>query len=225
MELTDIKIGTKFEIETVDNRQVFISQYEWLEEENKAVIAAPIYEGYIVPLETGTLIDVYFLDRQKKLIDLYKFRAMIIGRSVVDNLHVLLAEKLGEIVRIQRRNFFRLNVLLEVWYRVVTYSNKEYNEDIPFKKTLATDLSGGGISLILEEKLGKDCNVECEIFRGRPEMISFTGKTVRCERIVSESKYSYSVGIEFVDISDNDREKVIRFIFDEQRKLIKKGMI
>ncbi len=230
MELSDIEIGTKLELEvnTDDNdRYVFASQFEWHEQENRAVIAAPIYEGNVVPLETGTLIDIYFLNRKGKLIDLNKFRAAINGRSISDNLHILMIEKLGKIVRIQRRNFFRLEVLLEVRYRIVPYSDPvdEYNDDIPYIRTFATDLSGGGISLILKEKLERGSIIEGEIFSGQPEKVRFKGKTRRCERIMKDSSYRYIAGIEFVDISDANREKVIRYIFDEQRKLINKGMI
>ena len=230
MELSDIRIGTKLELEVNtadDKRYVFASQFEWHEEGNTAVIAAPIYEGKVVPLETGTLIDIYFLNKSGKLIDLNKFRAVIIERSILDNLHILMIEKLGEIVRMQRRNYFRLDVLLEVRYRVISYSgtDEEYDADIPYTKTLATDLSGGGISLILEEKLERGSIIEGEIFSGQPEKISFRGKSARCERMRRDSRYKYVAGIEFIDISDINREKVIRYIFNEQRKLINKGMI
>lgn len=230
MELSDIVIGTKLELEVEgntadDDRHVFTSQFEWLEEDNKAVIAAPIYEGNIIPLETGTLADIYFLNNRRKLIDLYSFRAVIRGRSMMDNLHILLIEKLGEIKKIQRRSYYRLDVLLEVRYRVVSHFDKEYDVGLPYKRTLATDLSGGGISLILEEKLERGSLIECEINNAQTEKISFTGKIARCERIVRDSRYKYLAGVEFTDISDNSRERVIRYIFSEQRKLIKKGMI
>ncbi len=237
MKLSEVEIGTKLEIEVADylpsnDKRVYVSQLEWLEEDDTAAIAAPIYEGNIVPLETGTLIEIYFLKRTKTLLDLNRFRAIIRGRGIENNLHVLFIEKLGEIVRIQRRDYYRLDMLLEVRYRVISYFDQVYTEipyeeytDMPYEKTLATDLSGGGIYLLLNEKIEIDSLMNCEISTGRFGKISFIGKLVRCERIRKVSKYKYSAGIEFVEISDNNREKVIRFIFNEQRKLIKKGMI
>jgi c-di-GMP-binding flagellar brake protein YcgR len=228
MELSEIGIGTKLELEVNtadDERQVYASQFEWLEEDDTAVIAAPIYEGKVVPLEIGTLIDVYFIKKAGRLIGLNKFSAEVRGRSIVDNLHILLVRKLGEIVRIQRRSYFRLDVLLEVRYRVVQYFDGEYDIETPYKRTLATDLSGGGLSLILEDKLEKDSIIEGEIFSGQPERISFLGRTRRCERMLTDSRYKYLAGIEFTEIGDSSRERVIRYVFNEQRKLINKGMI
>jgi c-di-GMP-binding flagellar brake protein YcgR len=228
MELSDIEIGTKLEIEVNtadDERPVYASQFEWYEKDDTAAIAAPIYEGKIVPVETGTLIDIYFIRRTGKLTALNKFEAIVRGRSIEDNLHILLIEKLGEIVRIQRRSYFRLDVLLEVRYRVVPFFGGEYDADTPYARTLATDLSGGGISLILRDKLEKGSFIEGEIFNGQNEKISFRGKTARCERMLRDSRYKYIAGIQFVDISDSSRENIIRYIFSEQRKLINKGMI
>ena len=36
-------------------------------------------------------------------------------------------------------------------------------------------------------------------------------------------RFHYEAGIEFIDISELEREKVISFIFDSQRKMLKKG--
>jgi c-di-GMP-binding flagellar brake protein YcgR len=228
MELSEIQVGTKLELETdaADNgRHVYASRFEWYENDDTAVIAAPIYECRVVPLEIGTSADIYFLSREGRLTNLYRFRAVVRDRGREGDLHFLLIEKQGGIVKIQRRSYFRLDVLMEVQYRPAPSAGEEQEADIPCRSTLATDLSGGGISLILEEKLERGSIVECRLFAGQPGEVCLRGRTARCDRMLRDSRYKYIAGIEFTDICDRDREKVIRYIFNEQRRLINKGMI
>lgn len=113
MELTDIATGTRLELEPEygmdsEKKRVYVSSFECAEGRDTALITAPISEGRLIPLEKGSVYNVCFLNKAGKLIDLYKFRAVIREGMVIDNMHLLRIEKLGEIVRIQRRSFFGL---------------------------------------------------------------------------------------------------------------------
>lgn len=227
MELADIETGTRLELEpensTYVGKTVLVSSFDSAEGIDTALITAPISEGRIVPLDRDSVYNVCFLKRDGKMLNLYKFSAAIRERLVADNIHLLLIEKLGEIARIQRRSFFRLDCYVDVRYRVINPSDNGRNSDIPFRKTITSDLSGGGIRLLLDEKLKPGTYLECELFSETDRKIRFYGKVVRFEYVESEGKYRYAAGIAYVDIDENDREEVIRYIFSEQRKLLKKG--
>jgi len=230
VELSDIDAGTKLELELFDeagNRleHTMISKFEQVLESHEAVIAAPIYEGNIVPMQIDTVFNVYFTNRRRNDINLFVFSALVKNRVILDNLHFLEIEQQGEILKVQRREYYRLDCLLKVQYRQVKSINKEYNEDIPFKKTFAKNLSGGGISLMLEEKIEVGKILECEIFNEQSRSVRFFGKVLRFERTGMEDRFKYEAGIAYIKINNSDRDAVVKYIFDEQRKLRKKGLI
>lgn len=234
MELSEIEAGSKLELELIDEsgdriEPILISKFERSREEDEAVIAAPIFEGNIVPLRYNTLMNVYFTKIVRNVVNLFKFQATVKGREVTDNLQYIIIEKNSEVVKIQRREYYRLDCILDVYYRVVEAemetSNKDSGKEKPFTRALANNLSGGGISLLLEEKIEVGKTVECEIFSERGKKIRFFGKVVRYERNENSEVYRFKAGIAYVKINENDRDDVVRHIYEQQRKLRNKGMI
>lgn len=229
MELSELEIGTKLELEIFDEsgdrlEPALISEFEWYEGGNKAVIAAPIFEGNIVPLQIDSAINIYFIQKRENLKSLYKFTAVIKDREISGNLHILVIEKQSEIVRVQRRTYFRLDCFIELKYLVIdTTANNRYG-DAPRKRALVDNLSGGGICLLLDEKINAGHIIECELFADQDRKIRFFGNVVRFEEIEKEGRYKYRAGIAYINISDSDREAIIRYIFNEQRKLLEKGL-
>lgn len=230
MNLSDVEMGTKLELELFDNngersKTILISEFEWLDGINAAAIAAPIFEGNIVPLPLESVMNIYFLKRKGGMIDLYRFNAVVKGRDITENIHILMIEKQGEIEKVQRRNYFRMECYIEVRYRVFDNNNTENNKDKPFKKTMANNLSGGGICLMLDEKIEVGSLLECEMFSEQYKKFQFFGKVVRYDQIEREGKYKYEAGVAYLEINEYDRETVVKYIFDEQRKLLRKGLI
>lgn len=230
MDITELKIGTKLELEIFNDDGIrldytMVSEFEWLTGENTAIIAAPIHEGAIFPVHMGTVINIYFNNKKDNDINLFRFKASVSGRETNENLALLKIDIESGIEKVQRRKYYRLDCSVPVRYRVVNSFSDNRNEKIEFKKTITGNLSGGGICLLLEEKIEIGKLVECEINIDPNRMIRTFGKVVRFDNSKIEGKFKYEVGIAFVKINDNDREAVVRYIFDEQRKLRKKGLI
>jgi len=231
VKLSDIEMGTKLELELFDKdgeklETTLISEFEWLEDESLAAIAAPIFEGHIVPLPIYSELGIYFIKRIGSLPCLYKFNAIIQSRSVIDNLHILMVEKQGDIIKVQRRNYFRLDCFVDVRYRIIDpEGDATRNKEKTYINTLANNVSGGGVCLLLEEKLPAGAIIECEMFCDTSRKVRFYGKVVRFEEKGKEGKYKFEAGIAYIEISDYDREVIVRYIYEEQRKLLRKGLI
>lgn len=230
MKLSELEIGTKLELELFNSiglklEPLLVSEFEWYVEAHDAAIAAPIFEGNIYPVEIGTVLNAYFVSRKENVINLYKFSAMVKGRQISENLQLLIVELQSEIIKVQRRDYFRLDCLVQVQYKLVESFKTEYNENIPFKKTFANNLSGGGMCLMLEDKIEVGKLIECEIFNEQSRKVKFFGKVVRYEKTETKGKYKYEAGIAYIRINNIDRETVVRYIFEEQRKLRKRGLI
>jgi c-di-GMP-binding flagellar brake protein YcgR len=226
MNFNDLISGVKLELEIYNNMDEvidinFISQFEWAAKEDVAYIAAPIHEGNIYPVRLGSKLNGYFINKD----DLFKCKAIVLDRTVRDNLAYLKIELKGDIEKIQRRQFFRFDYSVPITYRIVTSMNPEVNQKIPFIKTITRDLSGGGLCLLLEEKVNIGEQVECELPVNNEKVVRFFGKVTRSSMRDPEEKYKFEIGVSFRKIEYKDREAVIGFIFEEQRKLRKKGLI
>jgi len=230
MNITELKTGTKLELELFNSagiklEQTLVSEFEWSIDENTAVIAAPIHRGVLFPIHLDTVINIFFKKRNEYETGLFRFKARVVSKDKRKNIDLLKIRIESEFEKIQRREYYRLGCTLSVQYRMINSPDAVNNEEIPYKKTLANDLSGGGISLLLDEKIGVGRLVECEILTGRNKPIRFLGQIVKFEKRGVEGRYRFKAGVEYIRITNKDREAVVKFIFEEQRKLREKGLI
>jgi c-di-GMP-binding flagellar brake protein YcgR len=230
MELSELEIGIRLEMELFNDdgtrfEPALVSEMECCAGAHEAVIAAPILQGKVFPVQIGTAMNLYFLNKKDAAINLYKFSAVVKSREMSGNLLLLRVEQQSEIEKVQRRMFFRLDCSIQVQYRQVDSIKTEHNEDIAFKSTITDNISGGGLSMKLEEKIDTDSLLECEIFTSHNKKVRFFSRVIRCEKIDMEGKSKYKVAIKYVKITEKDREAIVRYIFNEQRRLRKKGLI
>lgn len=226
MKYTDLPIGIKLELELFNAngdaiKPKFVSELEWVEDETVMYIATPIHEGTLYPVHVETLMNVVFIHKD----DLYKFKAKVINRGVKDNISYLKISVLGELIKIQRRQFFRFECTTPVRYKVLDYPGQTDTEKLPVKKAATRDLSGGGICISTDEKVELNKMLECELELDEGKSVKFVGQIVRSDLVKNQDVVKYELGVLFKKIEYRDREAVIGFIFREQRKLRKKGLI
>lgn len=221
MKYCELSIGLKLEIQLFasDGKKMdrpFTSELEWVEGMNILHIAAPIYEGRVYPVQVDTEIVVSFIKDN----NFYEFTARVIDRENKDNLPMLKIQALNTIEKIQRREFFRIDINLPIKYRVIDSVDMESDEE--YVETITRDISGGGLCMRLKEPIEIDKYLDCElsIFNS----VKFIGKVVRLIKYDTlHGPYKYEIGVSFERIDDAMREKIISYIFQEQRKLLKKG--
>lgn len=221
MNYKELNIGLKLEIHLFDKDGVkinptFVSELEWVEKEDLLLIAAPIYEGRLFPVRIGVDIRVSFIKND----GFYEFSAKVIGRENKGNLALLKIQTLSQIQKIQRREFFRFDINIPVNYRVIESINTKSKDE--YIETITRDLSGGGLCMRLKEPIKVDKYLECELFI--TTKVQFIGRVVRLtEYDTMQGPYKYEIGVYFERIDDAMREKIISYIFQEQRRLLKKG--
>jgi c-di-GMP-binding flagellar brake protein YcgR len=224
MKLDDIGMGTKLELEihNDDNKpgKKFVSEFEWAEGNNTLFVATPISGGRVYPVSIGAKVNMYFIQGN----NLLRFRAKVTDRGVKNNISLLKLKTDGEIEKIQRREFFRFDWNVPVNYRVLNSAKSGDADSRSFVRTITRDLSGGGVCIKLKEKIDYEKYIECELLFDTENKISFIGKIVRFTMYESkQGEYSSEVGVMFEKIDEKDRDRVISLIFQEQRRLIKKG--
>ncbi len=127
----------------------------------------------------------------------------------------------ANMVRIQRRNFVRLVARLKIFSNKIAGDNK----DAEFFSATTSDISGGGLLFGCDTQLNVGETLEATIFIGQNQTISAVGRIVRVVEQSALSKYRYSVGLEFTDIKESERDKIIKYIFNQQRELRTKGLL
>ncbi|MFW5981245.1 MAG: flagellar brake protein [bacterium] len=184
---------------------------------DKIKVTSPFIKGEVVPLRLEQIVNLYFTSD----IAAYTFPARIIERQS-EPLALITIEKIGELKRIQRREFFRLDAKKKVKYRLIEDPlDPEEDEPIELKETETIDISGGGIKMNVDNDFPREGFVELYLDLPEIDSIPIFGKIVN-EYSLADGR---AVGIKFLDIARAVQEKIISWLFDYQRQLRKKGLL
>ncbi|TDO94480.1 c-di-GMP-binding flagellar brake protein YcgR [Halanaerobium saccharolyticum] len=178
------------------------------------VIITGLYrEGSPLPIRLNQPVNVYYTTDRAA----YKFESKILKRTNKP-IPLLLIEGSDSVTRIQRRDYFRLDVTGTVdVYKMI--EDKNYPKKVAEARLL--DISGGGIKIQLKKKFekGEEILINLKNILKPKEFIK--SKVVRIGR---ENNELYNYGIEFLEIEEEQREEIIQWIFAYQRKSRKKGL-
>ncbi|MEA4900854.1 flagellar brake protein [Desulfitobacterium sp.] len=180
--------------------------------ENILSVYAPIQQGQIVPLHEGTPMKVIFWDE----VAAYEIKSKIIQRIAVP-VAIFILEFPHDIRRVQRRNFVRVPAFYPITFRSV---NRQGLSD-PQKGTML-DLSGGGMRFQTYEtvEMGAILLTTLSLPSGP---LQTSARVCRVEKDLEQKRYSVSV--DFNQIPERDRDRIIRCVFDLQRDMRKKGLV
>jgi c-di-GMP-binding flagellar brake protein YcgR len=182
---------------------------------------AEVHQQYIaieVPLhvKTGKLkrvfvgdeINAYFLTSGGVK---HYFQTTVLGfKEDVVRLVVIKRPDEESITQVQRRTFLRVPADLEIAVKV--------SEQIKFT-ALTEDVGGGGVSFLCDgympvhQKDEVSCWLLLNYRNGVIDHASFKGEVVRTKRLENDKVL---VMVQFTEIADVERQKVIRFCFERQ---------
>lgn len=185
----------KSSIENVDDESIYIS--------------IPIKEGQYIPLRSGEQIEVIYYYKN----DFYKFYTVVTDRKM-DRIPLILIELPKEVFKLQRRKFVRIPMVCNIEYAKV--ENKNFLKPL---KAIMVDLSGSGMRIKLREDIKLGNMLVTYIPVGNEKLI-LKGEVVRIEK--DEDKKKSICGVNFMELDERNREKLIRFIFQVMREQMKK---
>lgn len=177
-------------------------------------VTVPLVHGEIIPLRLNLDVLMYFTGVQAA----YSYKTKIIGREEegeVPLLHLAIPE---EKYRIQRREFFRLEVREKVIYRILDDSLEPVSE---FKETHTIDISGGGVKMFINEPVQKGMFLELFLQIPGLENVAIISRIVN----IFDVEAGLAVGIKFIEIDEYIQEEIISWLFDYQRKLRQRGLL
>lgn len=220
------KIETKLSAGPDKKRVTYSSQVLDEGKDGNIFIAMPIHEGKLVPLNIDQEFFATFFTKS----GLMRCKVVVVGRYKKNALSLLEVMQKTKLEKFQRREYFRHACRIPLEYRIVKDIEKEvilpgdaYNTDewqLEWKNGIAIDLSGGGIRFVgaIAEEKGSILQVRFNLTdEENPEMIYSYAKLLRCEKS-ENNRALYDNRIEFWRMDQGTCEKIIHFIFEEQRK-------
>lgn len=172
------------------------------EEENILAIALPVVNRQYLIARNKDKIKVSI----KKDDGIYSFVTTVITRSAKPYAHIKLNMP-KNLVREQRREFFRLPLNILVYYNIL--------DDDERLKAVSLDISGGGIRMVTKKDLNmKDhLSITFELDNGD----RFNDVEVKIKRKDNRSEDQFEYGLEFIDVNDEIRQRIISYLFMLQR--------
>ena len=197
--------------------------------ERTAKIAMPISEGKVIPLEIDDDYNLCFFTNS----GLYQCTAQIKKRYTENRMYVMDVIFLTPLKKFQRRKFYRLDCLFPIRYRIVPKEQFEKKneaeqdnekDEILWKEGTISDLSGGGIRFHGNVECKKEDLVEIVLplsLQSGIVPLSLYMKVVSCVHFEG-SRVAYETRGEFLNINEKERETVIKYVFEEQRRRMRK---
>lgn len=177
-----------------------------LDSEIELMVENPSKEGKEVHFLNGTRLDVVF---QVENHGLHSFETEIVAK-VREKINLLKLRRLGEVKKLQRRNFYRVKSDLDVIVRRLG--------DVIFEETIILDISGGGLKFLSRQdfKLGDLVELNITLLG---EDLDLEAKVVKVDKIGFGKS---EVSVEFYDLYEDDQNVIVKYVFEKQRREIKR---
>jgi len=173
-----------------------------------------IKDGKLKRLYSGDELSAYYItDGGVKNF----FTTSVLGfQEDIFKMLVIKKPELSAITKVQRRNFLRVPAELEIAVKV--------SEHIQFIG-LTDDVGGGGISFLCEKTIPLQVNniASCWLLvpykSGKVDHVNFKAEMVR---VIKKENNFQLIMLRFIEISDRERQKIIRYCFERQLDFRKK---
>jgi len=215
------------EEETAKKRKVYHSAVSEILSEDRLEITMPIEQAKLRLLEIDGEYDVYFFTGN----GLYQCFARVIDRYKTNNIYMVLIELTSNLRKQQRREYYRFGCALEM--SDISLSEEEEVEVLKtgrlvngkkLNKSVIVDISGGGLRFVSEQKYELDSLVYCTyhlMIRRWIKEYNLVGKILTAREIDNRPGF-YEYRLKYINIDKDEREEIIRYIFQEERKNRKK---
>lgn len=230
--------GEKFEIGPLkfnenEKKIMYDSEIYDTIDSNKIKAAVPIKKGALVSLDINSKYELYIHAPG----GLYRCRAVLTELYKEGNLYVMILEIYTTLQEYQRREYYRLTCNIDLKYKLLTKEETDmimqfkelasYTNDLQtvgLIKGITLDISGGGMRFVSASDANEGDYILAEFnveVGGKPVKYRLLS-TVVMTRELPNRKHIYEHRVKFEKISAKDREQLIKFIFEEERRLRKR---
>lgn len=179
---------------------------------NYITVLSAFEKSRVVSLRINTEVEVISYDQTS----VYAFNARVVDR-LSSPVYSYILSQMSKMKKIQRRKYFRV----PAFYPVTVSKVLPEGLSMPINGNIL-DLSGGGMQIQLNEPLEVGEKISAALCLPNLK-INTAARIVRVNK--DEEKNTYLLGAEFQNISEPERDRIIRCVFDIQRALLSKGLM
>lgn len=229
-----IKHGCKVELQAIEHfadetedtaKRVYISSVYDILTEDRMEITMPMEKTKLILLPVDGEYDAFFYCDDH----VYQCALRIIDRYKSNNVYILVVEMISNMRKYQRREYYRFSCALEMCARPLVEEEIkaiEQNEGnyltpgLPLKRSVIVDISGGGLRFVSEQRYEPGSLIYCTyhlIMKGQNKVCEIVGKILAVKEIENK-KGTFEHRVQYVNMDVDDREDIIKYIFEEERK-------
>lgn len=226
--------GTKLEIrpvnqedfdgEVVVRKKVYQSQVADVLSEDRLEILMPMEKTRLISLPVNSEYEVFFFTDA----GIYQSSVVVVDVYKPDKNFVLLLELTTGLRKTQRREYYRLDcaiginirLLEEDEIRAAARHDRYLKPNLPFKQAVAVDISGGGLRFVGGHLFKPDSLIYCQysLMIGQKQKDYSLMAKVLVSMEIENRPGEYEHRAQYINIDTSEREEIIRFIFEEERK-------
>lgn len=221
--------GDKFDIEILNNfnknekKTTYSSQIYDIIEPDKIIAMLPLNKGVVVPLPINEKYEMVIYAKSA----LYKCRSILKERYRDNNMYVMVLEIYTGFNKCQRREYYRFSYSFDLRYYMLE-EDFDIEHDVdkigPENKGsiqgISIDISGGGMRFVSQKRaeIGRYMLLEFDIMvSGNKVSYSQLAKVIQTKEIHTK-KDTYEHRVQFEKITIPERELLIKFIFEQERR-------
>lgn len=219
LTLDILEIGTKIELFKLDDEEEvgYPSQALDIIQPEELIVSGPIKKNNLVFMHKGEKIKVVY---NVENIGMHYFIAEVMSRNY-SPIYSLKLKRVSDIKKKQLRKYYRLLSMLKVDKKNIIMKNGL--EETLHEACRISDISGGGMKLSCNYKHNLGDEIDC-LFEIQDNLVEIKALIVRVEELDSFN-FKYSIGVSFLEIKEETRDIIIKYIFEQQRILRVRGLI
>lgn len=225
--------GEKVEIESfektvlgdVSDKKAYASRvYDIIDGEQFEVLM-PMEQTKLILLPVDGLYNICFYTKK----GLYQACARVVDRYKNNNVYILLCELTTQLKKYQRREYYRFSCIVDMQSRLldeeeIAIMEKDqimYKEGQQMSNAVIVDISGGGIRFVTRGYHYEPGDLIYLTYtlpvNNGIKAYEISGK-VLASKPVPDKKEEFEHRVQYMNIMKAEREEIIRYIFEEERK-------
>ncbi len=214
-----ISVGDRVEItfkRDKNHQKTYVSMIEHVINEKQLMMHMPISYGKIIKLPTGEEYEITVYTDSGMIL----FDANIDSYTKEDGFNYMVMNLLTAGEKKQRRDFFRFDCLLPLQFTYYDADNVESGKC----QGIVKDIGGGGLRFVSNEDLPEGKHKFKGIVMLKDDFVITTGD-ILFKQVFPKSNYKFQYRVKFSGLTQDEREKIIKYIFDEQRRIMQRRKV
>ncbi len=212
-----------------ENKRIYYSQINDILSEDRLEISMPMEKSKLILLPVDTEYDMTIYTAQ----GLYQCFVRVVDRYKSDNMYLLVVELTSNLRKNQRREYYRFSCALEMCSRNLEEEEIQAIESkipyslvpgLPLKRSVIADISGGGLRFLSNQKYEPDSLLYCSyhlVINNVRKLYEVVGKVLYVREMENRPGV-FEHRVKYVNMEEEKREEIIKFIFQEERKNMKR---